>query len=588
MKLQTTPFQLTTPGKSPYFLHWLAYVSEYFLGLKKLDAYYRQRRNNMSSREFLRFSLEKLGINYTMASGDGKDIPQQGPVIVVANHPYGAIEAFMLADLLLQQRSDVKVLTKEYLHSIDELSELFIGINLVEKGSSNNSNIQGINEAVKHLNNNGLLLVFPAGKVSTFQFNNRKIHDHKWNSIIAMLARKTSASTTPIYIEGHNSNWFHLASLLHPLLSTLLLPREVLNKRQQLIKLHIGETIACSELKTLPSDEAITDYLRLNTYLLNNQVKNKNDINVKNKRSMQTIALPVDKQKLQDDINTLTDDTLLLSKGIFSVYCAKAEQLPNVLQEIGRLREITFRQVAEGTGFSTDLDNYDEQYLHMFIWNGEQQEIVGAYRLGLVDKIMARSGINALYSRSLFRYRSKFIKDMGVPIEMGRSFIRPEFQRSLGALLLLWKGIATFAAHNPKYTTLFGPVSISSGYSELSRNLMMHFLQLHHYDHKRAKMVKATHPQKELSSIFWTKRMLMALKDNLLISKLVYRMEGDKGLPIILKQYLGLNGKLVSFNLDKEFNNTLDGMIIVDLLQVPEKILAKYMGKENAKNYLNR
>lgn len=584
MELNSSLFESFDTGSQ----RWLVRAGQSVLGLNKLDSYYRQRPNNMSTRDFLRFMLNKLGIDYFIASGNCADIAEQGATIVVANHPFGGAESLMVAELLLKHRTDVKVLANDYLHRVAEISELLIGLDIFDNTASRRANIQGINEAVQHLKNDGLLLIFPAGEVSSLQLKQRTITDKKWSRVVAMLVRKTQAKTVPLYIEGKNSKWFYLAGIIHPRLRTLLLVREMLNKNKRPIKLHVGQAIPYSELKTLSGNQAMTDYLRLNTYLLNCQASNKADIAEKNNVSMQNIALPVARKKLQDDVDALDNDALLLSKGDFDVYCAKAQQLPHILLEIGRLREITFREVAEGTGRANDLDEFDQYYLHMFIWNKEQQEIVGAYRLGLLDQIVNEHGINALYTRSLFRYDKRFLEDIGISIEMGRSFIRSEYQRSLSALFLLWKGIACFASNNPQYTTLFGPVSISSGYSELSRNLMMEFLQLHHYDHKRAKMIKATHPQKKSSNVFWTRKMLEALKDNQLISKLIYRMEGDKGLPVLLKQYLGLNGKLVSFNIDKTFNDALDGMIIVDLLQTSERLLAKYMGKEKAKIYLNR
>ncbi len=258
------------------------------------------------------------------------------------------------------------------------------------------------------------------------------------------------------------------------------------------------------------------------------------------------------------------------------------------MPEIGRLREITFREVGEGAGLERDIDIYDKDYLHLFIWNTEKQEIAGAYRLGLVDKLRKKYGIKGLYSRSLFKYRKKFIKSLGPSIEMGRSFICVDYQRSLTALLLLWKGIGTYVSRNPKYTTLFGPVSISSDYSELSRSLMSNFLEMHHYDNERAVSVKPTNPKKKPRKMFWTRNMLSDLGDSQLLSKLIYRMEGDKGLPVLIRQYLNMCGRLVCFNVDKDFNDALDGMIIVNLLEVPEKMLARYMGKEEAKQYLNR
>jgi len=584
MQLNTTPFQISAPAH----LRWLAHAGECLLGLSQLDTYYRQRQHDMSSQDFLRYTLNKLGVDYSIASGNISNIPDEGPSIVVANHPFGAIEGVMLAELLLKQRNDVKVLANEYLHRINEISDLFIGVDVFDNSSSIASNAHGIKQAIKHLQTGGILLVFPAGEVSSLQLKQAKITDKHWNRIIAMMVRKTQASTTPIYIEGKNSKLFHIMGIVHPRLRTLLLVREMLNKRQQKIKLHIGQNISYSELSSLSSDEAITCYLRMNTYLLAGQVSNRYGIEKNTPTSMQTIALPANKQFLKNDIDNLPADCLLLSKNMLSVYCASAELLPNILPELGRLREITFRQVAEGTGHARDIDEYDKNYLQMFIWNHDKNEIVGAYRLGLVDQLVKKSGVKALYSHSLFQYDIAFIQSLGGSIEMGRSFICPEYQRSINNLFLLWKGIATFVSRNPQYTNLFGPVSISSDYSDLSRGLMAGFLQLHHYDKQRAEMVRARNPHKNSQAAFWSKNMLKNISDNQLISKLIYRMEGDKGLPVLLRQYIGLNGKLVSFNVDKDFNNALDGMIIVDFLKIPEKSLAKYMGKEEANRYLNR
>ncbi|VAW62198.1 Putative hemolysin [hydrothermal vent metagenome] len=578
MQLNTAPFQLPMPSR----YRWLASAGERLLGLNQLDSYYQQRQKNMNSRDFLRYTLNRLGVDYTISSGSYDSIPRQGPCVIVANHPFGAIEGVMLAELLLKHRSDVKVLANEFLHRINEIAELFIGVDVFENASSTQKNARGIKQAVKHLKNDGLLLVFPAGEVSSLQLKNRKITDRKWNRIIAMMIRKTGASTTPVYIEGNNSKLFHLAGLLHPRMRTLMLVREMLNKRKQKIKLHIGQNIAFTELKSLSCDEAITNYLRMNTYLLASQVQNLYAIKKSPPHEMKSIVAPIDRHLLQLDVDNLSPQYLLIDKGDMTVYCAGAEKLPNILNEIGRLRELTFRQVGEGTGKESDLDNYDRNYLHIFIWNREKQEIAGAYRLGLVDQLIKKQGINGLYSRSLFQYDQSFLSSLGSCIEMGRSFIHPDYQRSLNTLLLLWKGIATYASNNPQYTTLFGPVSISSDYSELSRSLMASFLQLHHYDNKRAEMLHAKNPYISIKDTFWSNSMLSEVNSNQLISKLIYRMEGDKGLPVLLRQYLGLNGKLVCFNVDKDFNDALDGMIIVDLLKVPEKMLSKYMGKEQA------
>ena len=583
----STPFRLPAPG----YLRWLAPVGEFLLGLNVLDRYYRQRQDKLSDRGFLRYTLERLDIKYTIASGSLDVIPDTGPVIVVSNHPFGAIEGVMLAELLLQKRNNVKVLANEYLHRITEISDLFIGVDVFETNNAVTRNSHGLKKAIQHLKSDGVLLVFPAGEVSSLDFNNYQITDRKWNRIVGLMIRLTGATAVPVYIEGRNSRLFHVAGLIHSGLRTLLLVREMLNKRDQTIQLHFGEAISSKELKPLSSDKAITSYLRLNTYLLAGSADNQRGlINSQNKPD-QPITLPINKNLLVADVAAITAECLLISKNDFEVYCTTADNLKHVLPEIARLREITFRYAGEGTGLASDTDKYDASYLHMFIWNRKKQEVVGAYRLGLVDKLLENNNPNSLdnlYSKSLFNYDERFLKSLGCSIEMGRSFIRKEYQRQLGVLLILWKGIATFAARNPRYTTLFGPVSISNSYSSLSRALLVNYLEIHHYDEKRAGSVKPVNPQVKPAKKFWTRNMLSEIGNGQLISRLIYRMEGDKGLPVLLRHYLNLKGRLVCFNIDRKFNDSLDGLIIVDLLQAPEKLLGKYMGKQQAINFLNR
>ncbi|MFW2374331.1 MAG: lysophospholipid acyltransferase family protein [Gammaproteobacteria bacterium] len=579
-----TPFQIPVPAS----LRWMASAGERLLGLNTLDDYYHRRQPGMSSKAFLSFILESLDISYHVTTGNLSSMPEHGPVVVVANHPFGAIEGVVIAQLLLNIRSDVKILANQYLHRIQELSDLFIGVDVFDNEYANKSNFSGVRKSIGHLKQGGVLLVFPAGEVSSLRLGQKGITDREWNRIIGMMIRKTQAKTLPVYIDGSNSKIFHMAGMIHPRFRTMLLAREVLNKRNKKLSLHVGEIINSSELKKLGSDEAITQYMRLNTYLLASRACNNNVVNKFRGKYTRPIIPDIDKELLQKNINELSADRLMVVNDDYEVYCAPANELEYVLPEIGRLREITFRQVGEGTGLDCDLDNYDENYLHLFMWHKENQQLIGAYRLGLVDKLLAKGGIKGLYSRSLFNYNQDFINSLGQSIEMGRSFVRQEYQRSISALLLMWKGIATYVARQPQYTTLFGPVSISSDYSELSRSLITSFLQAHHYDDWRARKLKPTNPQKKNPKQFWTRKMLAELGDNKLISKLIYRMEGDKGLPVLIRQYLSLKGSLVSFNVDRDFNDALDGMIIINLMDVPEKVLSKYMGKEEAHRFLNR
>ncbi len=309
----TTPFRLPAPA----YLRWLAPVGEFLLGLNVLDRYYHQRQDKLSDRGFLRYTLERLDINYTLASGSLDVIPDSGPVIVVSNHPFGAIEGVMLAELLLQKRSNVKVLANEYLHRITEISDLFIGVDVFATNNAVTRNSHGLKKAIQHLKSDGLLLVFPAGEVSSLDFNNYQITDRKWNRIVGLMIRLTGATAVPVYIEGRNSRLFHFAGLIHSGLRTLLLVREMLNKRNQTIRLHFGEAITSKELKPLASDKAITSYLRLNTYLLAGSADNKRGLAHSQDKPEQAIALPIDKSLLLADVAAIPADCLLIKSTRF-------------------------------------------------------------------------------------------------------------------------------------------------------------------------------------------------------------------------------------------------------------------------------
>ncbi|WOG28657.1 lysophospholipid acyltransferase family protein [Endozoicomonas sp. 8E] len=369
---------------------------------------------------------------------------------------------------------------------------------------------------------------------------------------------------------------------------TVRLIRELLNKRGSTLSFRIGRTLDDSDYQSMSSDSALTNYLRLNTYLLSTHkpAQTKRVFMSLKERKMRPIVDPVSPEKLKANVQQLSEECLLLEKGEMSVYCARSEQLPEVLPEIGRLRELTFRDVGEGTGKPRDLDQYDDDYLHLFLWNQKEEKIMGAYRIGQVDQILRSRGIHGIYSRSLFRYHAEFINKMGSCLEMGRSFVVPEYQRSLSALMMLWKGIGAYVAANPWYKVLFGPFSISSDYSEVSRQLMAGCLSVNNSDGVLRDLVQPTTPLKPGKERFWNQSDLMGLTDFETLSSLVQQIEKDKkGIPVLLKQYLKLSGELAAFNVDPGFNNALDGLIIVDLLKVDERVLNKYMGAAGAKAF---
>jgi hypothetical protein len=295
-------------------------------------------------------------------------------------------------------------------------------------------------------------------------------------------------------------------------------------------------------------------------------------------------------QVAEQNVDRLPAEQLLMKTGEYGVFYAKAEQIPHLLIDIGRLREATFREANEGTGKPIDLDRFDDYYTHLFVWNFEKRHVVGAYRLGQVDLILRELGKMGLYTSTLFDYKGRFLERMEYSIELGRSFIRKEYQKLYAPLLLLWKGIGHFVARNPQYRFLFGPVSISSAYSSLSRQLMMAYLSINHYEPQLARLVKprtGVHDYGLKDPGLEYEGLLPQNLDEL--SSLISEIEADrKGVPVLLRQYVKLGGKLMGFNVDPAFGHVLDGLIIVDLLKCEERVLGKYMGCEGAAGFLFR
>ncbi|MGI9916193.1 lysophospholipid acyltransferase family protein [Vibrio owensii] len=575
----STPFRL--PRKTPFGIG--ENVAEWATGLNQLDKFYAQRPVNADTKTFLRFTLDILGIDYRIAHGSLDSVPKQGATVIVANHPLGCVEGVILAELLLMVRNDIQILANQYLKTVPELDQLFIGVDVFEGKDAVKSNMKALRAANKHLASGGLLLVFPAGEVSQLvDAKQQRLEDKAWSRSVSSLIRKNKATTVPAFIRGQNSKRFYMAGKIHPLLRTLMLGRELLNKQAQTIDLSFGQAIKFKELNTL-SDDQVVNYLRLNTYLLNRETQSVKPSSSSERLSPIAAGLPVG--ELLEELNNLPKESKLLTSGEFDVYCTESQNIPSLLHEIGRLRELNFRQVGEGTGLAIDIDRFDHDYLHLFVWDRENQCLVGAYRLGLVDQLIEKRGVAGLYSRTLFNYDQRFIDQMGKSIEMGRSVIAQQYQKSMSALLLLWKGIATFVHQNPDYTHLFGPVSISNDYSDTARQLLAQSMTLHHYDSNCAEYVTPSNPLPEHHRD-WNTSMLTALGDLQLLSRVIARIDEGKGVPVLLRQYLSLNGKLVCFNVDPAFNNALDGLITVDLRDVQEKTLARYMGREQTHEYL--
>ena len=291
----------------------------------------------------------------------------------------------------------------------------------------------------------------------------------------------------------------------------------------------------------------------------------------------------VPRAALEAEIGGLPPDQRLVDRGRFQVYWARAGQIPRALQEIGRLRELTFRAVGEGTGRPADVDLFDAFYLHLFAWDTHAASIIGAYRLGLVDEILARHGKRGLYTHSLFKYRTRMLHSLGPAIELGRSFVRVEYQRSFAPLLLLWAGIGRFLERSPQYAVLFGAVSISARYAPASRRLIVEYLSTHCADPRLTSQIKPRRPFHYRPAASTPADTVPAARSVEELSQRIADLEPDhKGVPVLLRQYLQLGGRLLGFNLDREFADALDGLIMVDVREVDAAVLERYMGERGA------
>ncbi len=569
---------------------------EHFLAFPRMNRAYSDIAGMTDRRPFPDKVLERLNVTYDLASEDlFRLMLPSGPVIVVANHPFGGVEGLILASLFRSIRCDVKFMANYLLNAIPEMRELLISVNPFKEGTSVRDNIKPIRESIRWIRNGGMLVVFPAGAVSYYDARRGVITDPAWSPSIARIIRKTGAPVLPVFFQGTNSAAFHMAGMVHPLLRTAMLPKELFNKDRKEIQVRIGDLVPFTKLQAFDRDDEMTAYLRLRTYILEHRSGQAEvpGISAFVRRTKQehkgAIMPPRNTSAMADEVRLLPPSQTLVVNNEHAVFQATADQIPHILLEIGRLREITFRAVGEGTGKAVDIDRFDHTYIHLFIWNCEKKQVVGSYRLGRVDKIIEKQGVRGLYTNTLFRYQPGFFDRLGPALEMGRSFIRLEYQKSFAPLLLLWRGIGRFVVDNPQYKTLFGPVSITDEYHALSKQLMVGYLKQARYRDDVAECVKPRRPLHSKSLKGWDiDAAASLLKDDVEeLSELVSCVERDrKGVPVLLKQYLKLGGMLAGFNVDPAFGNVLDGLIMVDLTKTEPRMLERYLGKAGSSQFL--
>jgi putative hemolysin len=567
---------------------------ERLLALKILRKIYNDIPESSDPAQFLKHVLDRFQISHSLYREDLRAIPPKGSTVVVANHPFGGIDGVLLASILSSVRTDVRILANYFLGRIPEMQPLLFQVDPFGKKSSINRNRMALKEAVRWVRRGGLLVVFPAGEVSHFSWKTKKIEDPDWEETVARIIRWTRARVVPVYFKGRNSLAFQIAGLIHPLLRTLMLPREMLKKQSTLVHLKIGSTIPYKRIAGITRDSDLTAYLRFRTYLLGNAFErtpgflNTPVIKRAVRKRLEPIVAPKATADLIREIDGLFDGQRLTTHGNLHVYIAFAGQIPNILEEIGRLREETFRKVGEGTGKSIDLDRFDHHYRHLFVWNSETSEVVGAYRLAPSDEVVKRFGKESFYTYTLFKYQTRLLSQMGPALEMSRSFVRPEYQKSYTPLLMLWKGIGQFVVRYPQYKILFGAVSITDEYTSYSRRLMTTFLKSNSFLQDLSQMVQPRKPYRQKGiPEFKSHKAGNWPEDIDELSSWISDIETDgKGVPILLKQYIKLGGKVLSFNIDPSFGNVLDGLIMVDLTDTDPKLLKRYMEADGFASFM--
>lgn len=567
------------------------------LGFRAINRLHQQTADRSDPREFCEAVLRRLGISVRVPACDIDKISAIGPLIVVANHPYGGVDALAVLCLLLSRRSDVKVMANYLLARIPAMRSLAVRVDPFGGETARAANFGGMRESLRWLGAGGALVTFPSGTVAHLDIARRAVTEPPWSAHIARLARHTGAAVLPVFVSGRNSALFQVAGLIHPLLRTALLGREVVNKRRHRFSLAVGHPIGAGELPGDLDDRGVIELLRRRTHAMRYRFRHarrrlgapgRRGWLARRKPAEEPVAEPIDTTALEADLAGLPEEAVLCRSGEYRVVLARSEQIRRILLELGRLREIAFRAVGEGINRARDLDAFDAHYHHLFVWNDGRRELVGAYRLGLTDEIVPRRGHAGLYTASLFRIAPAFFERIAPAIELGRSFVRPEYQRCVSPLMLLWKGIGQFIASHPRYRYLFGAVSISDRYSVAARQLLVDHLSQPAYRSPLAELVEPSRPfDAALAADPELRALATSVRDIDELDRVIADIEPDgKGVPILIRQYLRLGARTLAFSVDPTFNYCLDCFCCFDLLDTQLRTMERYMGRQQSRTFL--
>ncbi len=521
--------------------------------------------------------LREIGAGYHVQDKDLDNIPTTGPLIIVANHATGALDGIVLIDMISRIRPEVKFMGNFLLEKVDFLKQYFIPVDPFDNPDAGR-NMRGLRASLAHVRGGGALVIFPAGEVATWQKGFSQLRDKRWSDPAVRFIRSAGAPVTPICIEASNSLWFHLAGKIHPRLRTALLVRELLNKRKKMAVVNVGAPLTPRRLEGLEDIRTYGDYLRANVeYLTHKRPRRKLCIVPKRKRCgavPEEVSLVSRREMLREELAAIRPGNLLFGYGSYEVFFVQSALIPNMMHEIGRMREITFRGVGEGSMKSIDTDRYDEYYRQLFIWDAKEEALVGAYRMGLGGDIIPRYGLDGFYTNSLFRFSPEMASVMEQTIELGRSFITGAYQRKPASLMLLWKGILYVLLRNDSYRNLLGPVTISGEFQSASKILIVTYLKQRHLDAELAAWVRPVTGLEGIDARI-DAELIKNVEDIELINKIVSDIErGEFSIPVLIRKYLQLNSHVLGFNVDHDFCDALDALMLLDLKKIPESVIA--------------
>lgn len=533
--------------------------------------------------------VRERDLSYVVFEEDLAKIPKTGPFILVSNHPLGAIDGILMCKILTEIRPDFKVMGNFLLEKIKPMQPYVIAVNPFEGERKKIQNsAAGMRETLKYLESGGCVGIFPAGEVSNKNNPEGEVRDRTWEKPALKLIKMAKVPVVPMYFHAQNSRLFYNLAKLHPDLQTMMLPAEMMRKRDKPIRIRIGKAVS---VKTMEEEnlEELGELLQNKIYMLKSYYerrKNLPDIlkipnlklNLSFKKEENIVQNIIDETPQEDilkEIKLLKEkDKMLFRNGNYEVYFTGYEEIPSIIREIGRQREITFRAVGEGSNLPFDLDEYDKHYYHLFLFDCDAGRIAGAYRMALGKEVMKKMGIHGFYTASLFEFDQELQPFFRKVIEMGRAYISQQYQQKPLPLFLLWRGIVHVCLRNPDHKFLMGGVSISNKFSEFSKSLMIEFMRSHYYDSAVAQYI---HPKNEFK-VKLKERDKHIFFDDMeadlnKLDKVIDDLEPEMRLPVLIKKYIKQNAKVIAFNVDPSFNDAIDGLMYIRISDLPESTI---------------